>query len=98
MSNDFDIIFSSSIDDESEIAVAIGEQNYCKHSKRPRPEKTLYVRRVISRDFSMESLNNDIALLELVDRVQFSKAVQPICLPTGLGAYAVLTGQGKTMY
>ena len=44
--------------------------------------------------YDSESLKNDIALLK-IDRVQFTKYIQPICLPGFNSLYAFIKATGK---
>ena len=60
----------------------------------------------IHSDFDGERYNNDIALIELIDEVEFSDYIRPICLTrsqqilwniTAPGTFGIVTGWGMLM-
>ncbi|CAG9134560.1 unnamed protein product [Plutella xylostella] len=72
------------------IRVTLGEHGRCNETTRP---ETRFVVRVISHNFSYHTFKNDIALLELNERVNISETVKPVCLPhNDENSYAGATG------
>lgn len=62
--------------------VTFGEHDRCDKSQRP---FTRYLTKIISKDFSLNDLTDDIALLKLSSPVTYSHAVRPVCLPKNPG-------------
>ncbi|KAG7309979.1 hypothetical protein JYU34_004502 [Plutella xylostella] len=72
------------------IRVTLGEHGRCNETVRP---ETRFVVRVVSHNFSYHTFKNDIALLELNERVNISETVKPVCLPhNDENSYAGATG------
>ncbi|XP_015172523.1 PREDICTED: transmembrane protease serine 9-like [Polistes dominula] len=77
------------------IKVTFGEHDRCIDKSL----ETRYVVRVLTGDFSFLNFDNDIALLQLNDRVPFGDTIRPICLPTikeneYVGSNAIASGWG----
>lgn len=60
------------------IRVTLGEHNRCDEVNRP---LTRFVTRVLAHEFSYHTFRNDIALLQLNERLQITDVVKPVCLP-----------------
>ncbi|KAM3967114.1 trypsin-1 [Aphomia sociella] len=78
--------------------VTFGEHNRC--DRTPQPESR-FVLKVVAHNFSLSTLMNDIALVQLNKPISYSHAVRPVCLPTNpakdyVNTVATVAGWGAT--
>lgn len=60
-------------------------------------------RKVVNEKYNPATYQNDIALLELSEQVNYKQHIIPVCLPNNkeenyTGNYATVTGWGRTQY
>lgn len=79
--------------------IRVGEHN---RNYREGTEADMDVERILVHErWSMNNLNNDIALIKLRNPIQFNDYVQPVCLPENdvtIGTKCYITGWGKTFH
>ncbi|XP_063821183.1 transmembrane protease serine 9-like [Ostrinia nubilalis] len=75
--------------DVARLTARLGDHNIHSNAETQHIERK--IKRVVRhRGFDMRTLYNDIAILTLDQPVKFTKAVRPVCLPSGGRAYAGL--------
>ena len=81
--------FASQLGDlAANITVRLGEHDFRKKSNNEREfeVKAIYM----PEEFSMKTLKNDIAIVHLAEKVDFTDYIQPLCLPP---SNVILNGQ-----
>lgn len=68
------------------IKASMGEHDRCDPTNQP---ESRYVLEAFSQQYSVTTMDDDIALLRLNDRVPINHVIRPICLPPR---------RGKSMY
>lgn len=78
------------------IKATFGEYDRC--DTKAKPESRFVIRAIVG-DFTFTTFDNDVALLRLNDRVPMVDIIKPVCLPTVLSKFsmvssAILSGRG----
>ncbi|XP_072929280.1 trypsin-7-like [Epargyreus clarus] len=79
------------------IKVTLGEHNRCNKTHRP---ETRFVVNVVAHNFTYVNFRDDVAMLELNERVNISDTIKPVCLPHNddndyVGVKAIAAGWGS---
>ncbi|KAL7639031.1 UNVERIFIED_CONTAM: hypothetical protein RMT77_010565 [Armadillidium vulgare] len=100
--NKYVLTASHCVDGESsnEIVVSLGDHNKIQNSETEKTVHRNIVKIIMHENYNKQTVDNDIALLQLDQPIEFNKAISPVCLPFGLkdtsisGKIGVVTGWG----